>query len=332
MRDFEVREIVIRLILLAMLFAITACGGRDASPGSGGWARMADAPLALFEAQGSTVGETLYLFSGFDNDDWGNLQATPRVYAYHASRNTWTRLADMPEPLTHAGTAADGEVIYLVGGFRGGYGSSTELVWLYDTRSDSWSMGPSLPAGRGAGALVKLDRQLHYFGGVIREDDSYLEDTGDHWILDLDGDGRWREAAPLPNPRNHLGGAALGGRVYAVGGQHLGDEDRGNQADVHVYDPAEDSWREVAPLPRARGHIHTSTLEKEGRLVVLGGVEQGGAAVSSVLEYDPAADRWQELSALPAPRQAAVAGRVGERIVVATGYGDRPSVTTWMSR
>lgn len=330
------KEALTRFVLLVSLFAFTACGGLpfgDSSPPTlRGWTRAADAPLPRFEAQGAAVGERLYVFGGFYNEDLMNLQTTLQAHVYDAGHDTWTRLVDMPEAITHASSATDGEVIYLAGGFDGGYGSSTDRVWLYDTRGDSWTPGPPLPAGRGAGALVRLERQLHYFGGVIREGDRYVEDSGMHWILNLDGERTWREAASLPNPRNHLGGVALDGRVYAIGGQHKGEERTGNQASVHAYDPATDGWHEVAPLPRPRGHVHASTLVKDGRIVVIGGVEQGGREVRSVLEYNPATDRWRELAPLPAPRQAAVAEHVGERIVVATGYGAGPQITTWLSR
>lgn len=91
---------------------------------------------------------------------------------------------------------------------------------------------------------MRLGRELHYFGGVIRKNGVYLQDYGTHWALDLDGGTAWRTTtttgdllAPLPNPRNHMGGVALEGKIYAIGGQQLGEETYGAQDEVDVYDP-----------------------------------------------------------------------------------------------
>ncbi len=149
-----------------------------------------------------------------------------------------------------------------------------------------------------------LGRELHFFGGTERDAEDlhvYKQDFGDHWALSLDdqNDGWW-PAAPLPNPRNHITSAALGG-------QHLGDEAEGNQSEVDVYDPVQDGWSRVGDLPIPLGHMGASTVVWDGRLVVVGGVTQQRGAqladkVADVSAYDLAADRWTDLTPLPAPR------------------------------
>src|SRR5713226_3104752 len=70
-----------------------------------------------------------------------------------------SRIADVPVKLTHAGQVSDGGIIYLAGGFEGDHpGPSTSRVWKYDMGSNSWSVGPALPADRRGGGLVRLDR------------------------------------------------------------------------------------------------------------------------------------------------------------------------------
>jgi hypothetical protein len=126
----------------------------------------------------------------------------------------------MPVALTHAGQAVDGGAVYIAGGFVGNHpGGSTAGVWHYDTLGDSWTAAPDLPADRGGGALVRLGRTLHFFGGATRTAGiNVLTDFGDHWTLDLgptdapaDDAAAWESAAPLPNARNHLGGRLLAG-------------------------------------------------------------------------------------------------------------------------
>lgn len=294
------------------------------------WTQRADAPTPVSEAQGAAVDGKLYIFGGFDKD----LRTNAKVQVYDADDNSWAAARDMPEQLTHSAVAVDGQTIYLVGGFVGAHpGPQTAHVWKYDVGTNTWSAGPNLPGARGGGALVKLGRTLHFFGGTERDLTDlniYRRDSPEHWVLQLDGGTGWTVAAPLPNPRNHLAGAVLDGKIYALGGQRLGDENGGNQSAVHMYDPATNAWTARAGLPLALGHINASTVEWNGRIVVVSGVTQNSAEVANVSEFDPAANTWTALTKLPAPRQSPVGDVIDGKLVVATG--SLPSgvfKTTW---
>jgi N-acetylneuraminic acid mutarotase len=295
------------------------------------WAQRAAAPTALYEAQGLAVGNTLYVFGGFFN---ARIQATPKSYAFHAPSKRWRALRPLPEAVTHAGQAAYGDDIYLAGGFVGDHpGPPSNRVWIYNTKRNRWRPGPPLPKARGGGALVALGGKLHFFGGAVREGHRYRYDSSDHWTLDVEAGGTtWRRAAPLPRARNHLAGVALGGKLYAIGGQRLGDEVDRNLRLVHEYDPAKDRWRRVADLPYPVGHIGASSFAHEGRLIVVGGSTQGRRRVASVIAYDPARDRWRRLTPLPEGRSSPVAGAIGGRLYVTTGMRGGPQATTWMGR
>jgi N-acetylneuraminic acid mutarotase len=287
------------------------------------WSTAAPLPSPRFEANDAAVNDQLYVMGGFYNS---SLQATTEVDRFDPNTNTWTVLSDMPQPITHAGTATDGQTIYLAGGFVGdALNATTNRVLQYNVATDSWSDAPALPAARGAGALVRLGRQLHFFGGL----DANATDRGDHWVLNLDGGTSWTSAAALPNPRNHLGCADLGGLAYAIGGQHGFDEAAGNQAEVDAYDPATDTWTTAAPLPSPRGHVHTSTFDLNGGIIIVGGETNGPSVLADVTEYDQHTNTWVALPPLPQARQAAVAQEVGGRIVVAGGQlGGSPSSIT----
>ncbi|WP_052351645.1 NPCBM/NEW2 domain-containing protein [Deinococcus pimensis] len=298
------------------------------------WSNAPSAPINRFEAQGAAVNGRLYVLGGFDRMPSTDYipRVTARSDALDPATGTWERLADMPEAVTHAGTAVDGGVVWLAGGFVGDHpGPQTNHVWKYDTVRNTWSRGPDLPAARGGGALARVGRQLHFFGGTVRSGFSYLYDSGDHWVLDLDGGTSWRAAASLPNPRNHLAAVTVGGLIYAVGGQHLGDEHGGNLADVHAYDPTTNTWTPRAALPLPLGHTSTSTLVQDGRILVIGGVTTGQKKTSTVLRYDPASNAWTSLTALPAARQSPIADLVNGRLVVTSGSNDAgPTNTTWI--
>ena len=85
--------------------------------------------------------------------------------------------------------------------------------------------------------------------------------------------GGWQLLAPLSVGRNRLGGAAVGGKLYAMGEQRLYDEYHGNYDVVEEYDPATDAWTRMAPLPKAIGHTTPGVFAhaEMGGLFVLGG-------------------------------------------------------------
>jgi len=311
----------------------------DPGGGSGSlfiWESRATAPIPRYEAQGLPVDGLLYVFGGFFTNA-GGPHVTAQCDAYDPAANVWLPLSDMPEALTHAGQAADGPTVYLAGGFIGDHpGPSTDHVWTYDTATDFWTAGPPLPADRGGGGLVRIGRKLHYFGGATRPAGvNLITDFPDHWVLDLgptdspaDDGTSWTSAAPMPNPRNHIGSAGVGGLAYAIGGQHSENEASGNQVSVDAYDPGTNTWTAVADLPSGRGHIAASTFLMNGRIVVTGGVTNNGKT-ADVLEYDPASNIWVKLPDLPAARQSPVSGFINNRMFVTGGSLTAIEKTTW---
>lgn len=297
------------------------------------WDLAAPTPLGRFEAGGATAGGKLYVFGGYYTKD---ARGTARSDVYDPATNSWRRIADMPEPLTHHAVVADGTSLYVVGGFVGDdLGPSTAHVWRYDTLANAWSAGPSLPARRGAGGAAIVGRTIHFFGGVDRPAGTYLHvDEGEHWALNLDNPTpSWVPQAPLPNPRNHLAGASLDGKVYALGGQHGKNATTENQGEVDVYDSATDAWTRAANLPAPRGHVTASAFDLNGRVFLVGGVLNDRKASSDVTSYDPLANAWSAHPSLPAPRITPVADAVNDKIVVATGDSDstpRATTTTWI--
>lgn len=88
--------------------------------------------------------------------------------------------------------------------------------------------------------------------------------------------GRWVTKAPMPTPRTEVAVAALGGKVYVVGGfEGSGDV-------VEVYDPAADRWAALAPMPTARHGLGAAVVG--GVVYVIGGGPRPGGSFSAVNE------------------------------------------------
>jgi large repetitive protein len=128
--------------------------------------------------------------------------------------------------------------------------------------------------------------------------------------------GCWTGRAPLPEQLLDVGGDALGGKVYVVAGKPTSD---GHQTDVHVYDPATDSYSIAAPLP-GPGVENPAVVAHDGRLYAFGGsTAPFSGAVSNAAVYDPATNSWTPLAPMPTARGGAFARVIGGKIYVGGG-------------
>ncbi|MDQ3438784.1 MAG: fibronectin type III domain-containing protein [Planctomycetota bacterium] len=303
----------------------TLSGSTPAATGTLRWSTVAASPVPRAEGQAGVIGGKLYVLGGVDN-----VGPYARSDVYDPATNKWTRLRDLPKKLTHAGTAVEGRNIYLAGGYVGtastGWAQlfATRDVWRYNVDTDTYTAMPQLPEARGGGALVALGRTLHFVAGA----DLKRADRGEHWMLDLDNlAAGWKGAATMPNGRSHLAAVVLGGKIYIVAGQRGYDNAAVGQTDVHVWNPANPGvWTKAAPLPRRLSHHNSSTVVRNGRILVLGGATTPTTPTSAVSSYDPATNMWTDLSPLPSSRTSGVAGVINGVVYYASGSAQ---TTTW---
>jgi N-acetylneuraminic acid mutarotase len=322
-----IADIMGRAKVLVLVAAGIACSSGNGAPvtpepmcgtsTSFSWATGQDCPLARFEASGAVVGDELWVMGGFTS---AGLAVTRRIDIYAPETDTWRPGPDLPGAETHMAVVPVGSDIIVAGGFPGAFSPMpvpTAAVWRYDATAASWVPGPGLPVRGAAFAWALLGTSLHLAGGL---DYDGRADAATHFVWDLAGAASWKTAAPIPNPRNHGGGAAAGGLFHAIAGRHRWDEVRGNVGDVDAFDPATGVWTARAPIPSARSEIGaaTSTLS-DGRIIVIGGALPGIVPSAEVFLYDPGTDEWSTLPCLPEPRKGAVALQVGRRLIVATG-------------
>lgn len=280
------------------------------------WTSLQDAIEPRVEGHSAVLDGQIYVFGGFQTQD---IVPTDQNEVYNIAGNSWSAFAPLPIPNTHVGSAeADGKV-WIAGGFALiGFIQTVDIVWIYDPVTNTFTNGPSLPAPRAGGALVRLGRKLHYISGLENRNDS----VGDHFVLDLDEPGgpqTWTTAAPMPDPRNHFSGIALGGKIYAIGGQFNHDIDPVDTNLVHEYDPETDSWTRKADLPYIRSHFEPGTIAVDGKIVIVGGRTGTQNCVNTITEYDLATNQWAELFTMPDCLLAPSAKVVDDELFVSHG-------------
>ena len=138
--------------------------------------------------------------------------------------------------------------------------------------------------------------------------------------LDQTAPGRWTQLAPMPRPRQEVAVAALGGRVWVIGGLASNAEP---VATVETFDPALDAWETRAPLPIPLHHTAAAVVGE--RLFVIGGYTGGRVqwtASDEVYEFLPDREAWQPRAPLPTPRGGLAVAVLDGRVHALGGSGD----------
>jgi N-acetylneuraminic acid mutarotase len=118
--------------------------------------------------------------------------------------------------------------------------------------------------------------------------------------IDQRAPGHWEVAAALPAPRQEVAVAAVGDRVWVIGGL---DESAGPVATVETFSVADNLWETRPPLPVAVHHAAAAVVDD--RLFVLGGYSGGlvrWTPLDSVYEFDAARQTWETRAPMPTPR------------------------------
>jgi hypothetical protein len=256
---------------------------------------------------------------GFEAPTLGNvlnLSISDKVEVYDPRSDRWTTKAPLPVGLHHAGLAAVGRQLYVVGGYtRSGLSAWKPVASLYryDPQEDRWSEGTPMPTSRGALALAVVNGRILAIGG-------YNGDINVPAVEEYDPQtNRWTVRGSLPAPRDHLAAATDGRFVYAIGGRLNGNYSQ-NVALVHQYDPESDRWIQRADLPTARSGITAAILA--GRIYVFGGEAPSGTFTNTEA-YKPVSDSWQTMAPMPTGRHGLGSAVVGDRIFVIAG-GPQP--------
>ncbi len=173
-----------------------------------------------------------------------------------------------------------------------------------------------------------------FAGSVTDISGPTMEWTPNRLVYEYDpATNRWSKKRPLPLPFHHMAIAVCNEKVYTFGG--FVPPPSGLDAWVPIehaweYDPAADSWKAIAPLPRKRGAAAATVVN--GKIFVVGGGEHPertrGRQPSAwdphcssglVYQYDPATDRYEQKAAMLIPRNHHRLEAVGGRIYAIGG-------------
>ena len=153
---------------------------------------------------------------------------------------------------------------------------------------------------------------------------------------------KWTKKKPMALASHHVALAELNGKIYVMGGFVLPQS--GPPAWVPIdnaweYDPADDTWKALAPLPTKRGSPNAAVVN--GKIYVIGGASTHPGSKETAVHprrphrsvgtnevYDPATNTWDTRSTMPTARNHAAVGVVNNKIYVIGGRVGAAFMTT----
>jgi N-acetylneuraminic acid mutarotase len=250
----------------------------------------------------------------------------------------WEKLAPFPEPAEEILGVAAGRKMYVFAGLIP-FWKPKGLVYEYDPSSNQWTKKKPMALPSHHVAFTEYHGKIYAFGGFVypASGPAAWVPINNAWEYDPAADS-WKALAPMPSKRGSPVAAAVGDKIYVIGGVSIlpgatetALDFKAPQASVGTveeYDPATNTWRERSPMPTPRNH--TTAAAVNGKIYVIGG--RVGAAfiglasdISVVEEYNPATDKWSApRSRMPTARSALGSGAINGKIYVAGGEFQDP--------
>jgi DNA-binding CsgD family transcriptional regulator len=193
----------------------------------------------------------------------------------------------------------------------------SEAVGIPVGESAKWHALAPMITARSHFALVSAGGKLFAIGGYTRGGITGAVERYDPAV------DQWTVlATSKPTRVANIGAAVIGERIYVPGGGTAQEEPTDV---VDVYDWAEETWSQAAPLPRPL--LAYALAVYKGQIYLFGGGDERGY-VNTTYIYDPQANEWRAGRDMSTRRAYAAAATVGERIFVIGGYDGRHEQST----
>lgn len=193
---------------------------------------------------------------------------------------------------------------------------------LAEVSKGTWTLAAPAPTQRTEVAAAAIEGKIYVVGGFNKpnlQNALKFAISNDVEVYDKASDS-WSIATALPEGRHHAGIASLNGLVYVVGGFIQSFMSIWHAVPtVYQYNPATKAWRELSPMPTARGALGVATYQN--RLYAIGGYD--GKHNSGAVEiFDPQTNTWSSGASMPTPRDHLAVVTAGNLIYTIGGRPD----------
>ncbi|KAI0131957.1 hypothetical protein BJ170DRAFT_679855 [Xylariales sp. AK1849] len=292
------------------------------------WHRFRSIGLGPRQEQAVTaLNKDIYILGGVNYNFNSILQTVNMVEVYDTLSNSWSVAAPLPLPVNHANAVGVDERVYVFGSLTpsGTDWNAISDSWFYDPWNDTWTGLPAMPKGtaRGAAAVGVYGKTVYLAGGTTYQQ-PYAGGTQDAVATVSSYDtntGIWdTEFPPLPEPRQHVGGAVVNGTFYVLVGRTDGAEKVKDDVFALNLEDVQAGWKKKSPMPTAREGLGCAPLGE--KIYCMGGENpelEGHGVYKETEVYDVWSDSWGKLEDMAVPRHGTNAVSVDEKIHVPGG-------------
>jgi N-acetylneuraminic acid mutarotase len=185
------------------------------NPLTNSWTTKAPMPTPRNWISAAAANGKIYVMGGSDN--YGSIFSTNEMY--DPLTDTWTSKTQLPQARLACGIGVVNGKIYLIGGWvRPGSppGEPTTLNEEYDPQTGTWTTRAPMPTARNGLAVAVVNNKIYAFGGAT-DFNPWTNNLNVVEEYDPSTDN-WSTIQQMPTSRSLLGAAAVGDKIYAIGG------------------------------------------------------------------------------------------------------------------
>ena len=218
------------------------------------------------------------------------------------------KLPDLPYGITSFGGAVCNGKLYVFGGHKGkahhyyNSGQNAKLLAIDLKKASKWEV-VNESEGRQGLAMVAHGGKLYRLGGFVaknkKEDEKDLHSIDEFAVFDPAGKS-WKQLAKMPEARSSFDAVVMDNTIYVIGGWALAGE--GNtkwSSTAYSINLSADKpeWKKLQDPPFKRRAV--SVGFQNGKVIVVGGMQNRGGPTRKVAIYDPKTGKWSEGPELP---------------------------------
>lgn len=242
-------------------------------------------------------------------------------------------MAPLPFEITSFGAVRHGDAIYAYGGHTGSAHSysveeqSNQLLMLdLQNPAAGWKTIAEGPRLQGLGMVAHGDRLILIGGFTAKNEigeDHDLHSQAQVTAYNLKTN-QWEALPSLPEPRSSHDAALIDDVIYVAGGWNMAGEKPTQwhstawALDLSAEEP---TWKALPEPPFTRRAL--ATVAHDGKLFVIGGMNQQGGPTREVVVYDPAEEGWSKAGELMGESPMAGFGAAGWSVdgeLIVTNY------------
>lgn len=207
------------------------------------------------------------------------------------------------------------------------------LILFSSAYAQKWSRLAPFPEPSEELWSASAGGKLYVFGGLAPG----WKPKGMVYEYDPNNDS-WTKKKNMPYLSHHVAAVELNGKIYMFGGFKYPDTPQTGTVqpgwqpidNTWEYDPANDTWKALAPMPSKRGS--SNAVVHGGKIYVIGGASMHPGSKETFIHparphravdtnevYDPATNTWATRSPMPTARNHAAAGMVNNKIYIIAG-------------